>query len=104
MLFFLKEGENTMKIKKILTIIVVVFVSSISYASSKLTIVHMNDTHGHIENFPAIAKQVDKIRAEVKRNGGEVLLTHSGDFNTGTPESDLLQAEPDIAHGCPKFF
>lgn len=26
-----------------------------------------------------------------------MLITHSGDFNTGTPESDLLNAAPDIA-------
>jgi 5'-nucleotidase/UDP-sugar diphosphatase len=39
---------------------------------------------------------VDQIRKEVKSAGGHVLLLSAGDINTGIPESDLLDAEPDF--------
>jgi len=56
-----------MKIKKILFFAFIFFVSGVSYANLRLTIVHMNDTHGHIENLSAIAKQIDKIRVDVQK-------------------------------------
>lgn len=67
------------------------------------TVLHTNDHHGHFaENekgeggMAARKALIDAIRAEVKANGGEVLLLSAGDVNTGTPESDLLNAEPDF--------
>lgn len=73
----------------------------------ELTILHLNDTHGHawpfnewrnpsIGGFAAIATLIDEIRKEVADKGGHVLFLHAGDLNTGVPESDLLDAEPDI--------
>lgn len=68
-----------------------------------LTILHTNDQHGHFapneKGEGGLAAQkalIDAIRAEVKANGGELLLLSAGDVNTGTPESDLLNAEPDF--------
>lgn len=67
------------------------------------TVLHTNDHHGHFaENekgeggMAARKALIDAVRAEVKASGGEVLLLSAGDVNTGTPESDLLNAEPDF--------
>ncbi len=68
-----------------------------------LTILHTNDHHGRFwtnkygeYGMPARKTLIDKIRAEVKTKGGEVLLFSGGDINTGVPESDLQKAEPDF--------
>lgn len=39
---------------------------------------------------------VDEIRDEVAKQGGSLLLLSGGDINTGVPESDLQDAEPDF--------
>ncbi len=39
---------------------------------------------------------MDGIRKEVAAEGGSVLLLSGGDINTGVPESDLQDAEPDF--------
>ncbi|HCH1849422.1 TPA: bifunctional UDP-sugar hydrolase/5'-nucleotidase, partial [Vibrio parahaemolyticus] len=39
---------------------------------------------------------IDSIRAEVEANGGETILLSGGDINTGVPESDMQNAEPDF--------
>lgn len=39
---------------------------------------------------------MDSIRKEVAEEGGSVLLLSGGDINTGVPESDLQDAEPDF--------
>lgn len=69
----------------------------------KFTILHTNDHHGrfwqnkHGEYGMAARKTlVDQIRQEVAESGGYSLLFSGGDINTGVPESDLLDAEPDF--------
>lgn len=77
----------------------------------KLTILHLNDTHGHFwknkdgeGGAPALKTLIDRIRKEVASEGGYVLLLSAGDVNTGTPASDLLHAEPDfVAMNMLKF-
>ena len=71
--------------------------------SYKLTILHTNDNHGrfwsnrHGEYGMAARKTlIDSIRAEVAADGGQLLLLSGGDINTGVPESDLQDAEPDF--------
>jgi len=68
-----------------------------------ITILHTNDHHGHFlasesgeYGLAARKTLVDKIRKEVRAQGGVVLLLDSGDVNTGTPESDSQEAEPDF--------
>lgn len=68
-----------------------------------LTILHTNDNHGRFwrnndgEYGMAARKTViDQIRAEVKAAGGYSLLLDGGDVNTGVPESDMQDAEPDF--------
>ncbi len=71
--------------------------------AAQLTILHVNDTHGHIwtergkGGFDALALLVEDIRGEVAANGGNVIFLHGGDVNTGIPESDLQQALCDLS-------
>ena len=72
-----------------------------------LTILHTNDHHGHFAKFDpypvkgvgGLAAQsalINIARAEVQKAGGHTLLLSAGDVNTGVPESDMLDAEPDF--------
>jgi 5'-nucleotidase/UDP-sugar diphosphatase len=72
-------------------------------APLKLTVLHTNDHHGRFwpnsdgeYGMAARKTLIDKLRAEVKAAGGQVLLLDGGDINTGVPESDLQDAEPDF--------
>jgi len=69
----------------------------------KLTVLHTNDHHGRFwpnsdgeYGLAARKTLIDRIRAEVAVDGGHVLLLDGGDINTGVPESDLQDAEPDF--------
>ncbi|MGT8382401.1 bifunctional UDP-sugar hydrolase/5'-nucleotidase UshA [Salmonella enterica] len=69
----------------------------------KITILYTNDHHGHFwrseygeYGLAAQKTLVDSIRKEVAQEGGSVLLLSGGDINTGVPESDLQDAEPDF--------
>ncbi|QUM78679.1 bifunctional UDP-sugar hydrolase/5'-nucleotidase [Moritella sp. 24] len=68
-----------------------------------LTILHTNDNHGNFwqnkygeRGMAARATLVNNIRHEVSAEGGSILLLSGGDINTGVPESDLQDAEPDF--------
>ncbi len=69
----------------------------------KLTVLHTNDNHGRFWSnkygeygMAARKTLIDQIRSEVAAEGGSVLLLSGGDINTGVPESDLQDAEPDF--------
>ena len=69
----------------------------------KLTVLHTNDHHGHFwknsdgeTGLAARKTLIDSVRAEVQAAGGHTLLLDGGDVNTGVPESDLQDAEPDF--------
>lgn len=69
----------------------------------KLTILHTNDHHGRFwENrngeygMAARKTLIDNLREEIALEGGASLLLSGGDINTGIPESDLQDAEPDF--------
>lgn len=76
---------------------------------TRLVILHTNDHHGQVIPFldpptgrtvgglAALATLVHRQREEAERIGAAVLLLDAGDLNTGVPESDLLDAVPDIA-------
>lgn len=83
------------------------FTGSLMAKEHKLTILHTNDHHGHFQSFnpypvkdvgglAAQSTLVNIVRAEVEKDNGNVLLLSAGDVNTGVPESDLLDAEPDF--------
>ena len=68
-----------------------------------LTILHTNDNHGRFWHnrsgeygMAARATLIQSIRDEVAGTGGHTLLLSGGDINTGVPESDLQDAEPDF--------
>ena len=68
-----------------------------------LTILHTNDNHGRFWSnrhgeygMAARSTLIQSIRDEVAGNGGHTLLLSGGDINTGVPESDMLNAEPDF--------
>ena len=72
-------------------------------APLKLTVLHTNDHHGRFwpnsdgeYGMAARKTLIDRVRAEVRASGGHVLLLDGGDINTGVPESDLQDAEPDF--------
>ncbi|WP_394241803.1 bifunctional UDP-sugar hydrolase/5'-nucleotidase UshA [Vibrio astriarenae] len=69
----------------------------------RLTILHTNDHHGRFwqnrygeYGMAARKTLIDEMRAEIEAQGGSVLLLSGGDINTGVPESDLQDAEPDF--------
>jgi 5'-nucleotidase / UDP-sugar diphosphatase len=69
----------------------------------KLTVLHTNDHHGRFwkngdgeAGLAARKTLIDEVRAEVKAAGGHTLLLDGGDVNTGIPESDTQDAEPDF--------
>ena len=69
----------------------------------KLTVLHTNDHHGRFwknndgeYGLAARKTLIDAVRAEVKAAGGHTLLLDGGDINTGIPESDTQDAEPDF--------
>lgn len=69
----------------------------------RLTVLHTNDLHGRYwpneQGEYGLAAQktlIDRIRREVRQQGGQVLLLNAGDYNTGVPESDLQNARPDL--------
>ncbi|QPB42169.1 bifunctional UDP-sugar hydrolase/5'-nucleotidase UshA [Rodentibacter haemolyticus] len=94
--------------KKLFTVLPLVLATSsvMAYEKDKtyrFTLLHTNDTHGHFwpnnkgeYGFPAQKTIINRVKAEVEKNGGSVLLLNAGDFNTGVPESDMQNAEPDI--------
>lgn len=69
----------------------------------KFTVLHTNDHHGRFwhneQGEYGLAAQktlMDTIRYDVQAHGGAVLILSGGDINTGVPESDLQDAEPDF--------
>jgi 5'-nucleotidase/UDP-sugar diphosphatase len=69
----------------------------------KITVLHTNDHHGAFwkngddeYGMAARATLIKKLRGEIESAGGYVLLLDGGDVNTGTPESEMADAEPDF--------
>ena len=91
---------------KRLFLILLLAASAMSLDARKLTILHMNDTHSHIEpertgsrkGHGGVIEQaavIDSVRAaEGKRN---VLLLHGGDFSQGTSYFSELHGDLEIS-------
>ena len=69
----------------------------------KIRLLHTNDHHGHYlqdkhgqYGMAARKTLIDRLRAEIKKDGGSSLLLSGGDINTGTMESDIFNAKPDF--------
>ncbi|WP_105258756.1 bifunctional UDP-sugar hydrolase/5'-nucleotidase UshA [Pseudoalteromonas sp. T1lg88] len=68
-----------------------------------LTVLHTNDHHGRFwpnaqgeYGMAARATLLTQLRAQAQERNDAVILLSGGDINTGIPESDLQQAEPDF--------
>ena len=85
-------------------LLIIFFLFSLRLHAAQLTILHTNDHHGHYIQDPkqkvfgmaARKTFVDQLRKKTKEKGGHVLVLSGGDINTGTPESDFFDAEPDF--------
>jgi len=71
--------------------------------ATKITILHTNDNHGRFWHnrrgeygMSARKTLIDKIRKAKEAQGNVVLVLSGGDINTGVPESDIQDAEPDF--------
>ena len=73
----------------------------------KITILHTNDHHGHLEAFDIVGQKkvggmaarltlIKEIRQQLPTQNSGMLLLDCGDINTGEPVSDMLLAEPDV--------
>lgn len=91
--------------KLILTIFAVAAMSSAALQAQDLVILHLNDTHSHIDpersgknaghaGVIETAAYVDQVRAEVGRKN--VLLLHAGDFSQGTSYFTELNGDMEI--------
>lgn len=77
---------------------------SLTSWGERLIILHTNDHHGHFApevngdfGLAAQSTLVKKIRAEAaSQSDTHLLLLSGGDINTGTPESNMFNAAPDI--------
>ena len=90
----------------ILSLIFCVSLNVFAYTKGKtykLTILHTNDHHGRFwpnrdgeTGLAPRATLIQQLKQEVISAGGQVLLLDAGDVNTGVPQSDMQDAEPDF--------
>jgi 2',3'-cyclic-nucleotide 2'-phosphodiesterase (5'-nucleotidase family) len=121
--FFRKETlmKGIIRPVSLLVVALLIFPASILSQSVFLTILHTNDTHGHLMPFSypesvsagselagletrrdigGIARRatmVARLRDELKQKGAVVWLVDAGDFSDGTPFSTEYHGEADIA-------
>ncbi len=93
--------------KKLFLLVAILSLASFMVFAETLTVFYLNDTHGHawaysrwhnpnIGGFAYVDSVLEYQRALAILKGQDVLFLHAGDINTGVPESDLLDAVPDI--------
>lgn len=104
----MKLSKTSLSLIIVVSIVCLLLSPTLSLAKIyHLTILHTNTHSGHFLKFDeypvhdiggmaARSTIVNIVRAEVEEAGGHVLLLSAGDVNIGTPESDLLYAEPDF--------
>ncbi len=90
---------------RVLAALLVLAVATPATAQKKLTIIHLNDTHSHLEPertgddagrggvIERAAYRDSVIRAEGRRN---VLMLHAGDFNQGTSYFSVLGGDLEV--------
>lgn len=100
-----KQIGGYMKFVALLSLLSISF-QSLAYTKGKtykFTILHTNDHHGRFWSnkegelgLAARATLIKNLKNEIESSGGHVLLLDAGDVNTGVPQSDLQDAEPDF--------
>jgi 2',3'-cyclic-nucleotide 2'-phosphodiesterase (5'-nucleotidase family) len=63
-------------------------------APAQITVLHINDTHAHLEDIARMATLVKQVRAEVGPD--RVLMFDSGDVFMGTPYFNLMHGKADL--------
>jgi 5'-nucleotidase / UDP-sugar diphosphatase len=113
--------NKTIRPAAVFLLAILILASSLSAQSVSLTILHTNDTHGHLmpfsypasvppgsdlsqlktrSNIGGIARRATlaaRIREELKQHSTNVWLVDAGDFSEGTPFSTEFHGEADIA-------
>lgn len=103
----MKKQQKNISILFVLAVLLLVCLSLFFLGKKEhaytVTIVHTNDHHGHywqsdIGEYGLAAQKtvIDQIREQVKTERGILLVLSGGDINTGVPESDIQDAEPDF--------
>lgn len=96
---------NVLKLKFTVPLLLILSALPCAFAGDSIsfTVLHTNDHHGtywqDLKGQGGLANRlelIESIRKEAESKGGFVLLLDAGDVNTGTPESDLMMAEPDF--------
>ncbi|UOQ84796.1 5'-nucleotidase C-terminal domain-containing protein [Gracilibacillus salinarum] len=82
----------------VIAVIVLVFPVSTFAAEDdsdnySITIMHMNDTHAHVEPLPKMLTAIKEVRAEIP----EALLLHAGDVFSGTLYFNQFKGQADLA-------
>jgi 2',3'-cyclic-nucleotide 2'-phosphodiesterase (5'-nucleotidase family) len=80
-------------IRTLATAVIFLAVASVSIASERVTILHFNDLHGHVENLEEMAAAIERVRAENKAAGVYTLVFNGGDMISGTPFSSRYRGE-----------
>jgi 5'-nucleotidase len=96
---------NRRKIR-LLTFILLAFPVLLTAQDKSLVVLHLNDTHSHIDPFPVndarnpnkagVVRQYTYIE-EVRKEQKNVLLFHSGDFVQGTPYFNVFRGEIEMS-------
>ncbi len=87
--------------------VVLMVVPGLLLATQKLTIIHINDTHGQIEaiqardgktygGFARVAYMVDSLRSEAEAEGRTFYFLHAGDALQGPPVSNTSKGKLDF--------
>jgi len=91
--------KKTVTVVAITAIIVTVSLSCVETpapqnAPVEITVLHINDTHAHLEDVARRATLVKKVRAEV--GADKVMMFDSGDVFMGTPYFSLMKGQADL--------
>lgn len=87
--------------------VVLMVVPGLLLATQKITIIHINDTHGQIEaiqtrngkaygGFARVAYLVDSLRSEAEAEGRTFYFLHAGDALQGPPVSNMSKGKLDF--------
>ncbi|WP_077310476.1 bifunctional metallophosphatase/5'-nucleotidase [Terribacillus halophilus] len=98
------KGKNRFKFSMSAAVIITILSSSIALPTStyaaeekvenfSLTIMHMNDTHAHVEPLPKMITAIEEVRAQ----NPDALLLNAGDVFSGTLYFNKFQGQADLA-------
>ena len=65
-------------------------------SSFSFTLLHVNDSHARVEQFPKLATALQEIRNTVHARGGHTLLLHAGDVFSGTLYFTVHEGQADL--------